>query len=73
MNTLNYLTRHPTPADVPDGQIVVHNVPTALRARRRIGGRGFRIWLAEPSPQWEQCDCPWAPELDTHYRTRRHG
>ena len=55
------------PESVPSGKIVVHN---RVRPTRKLGSRGFRAWLAEPSSQYEVCPCEWAPELDAHYRVR---
>ena len=48
---------------VAEGRIVVHNhvLPT-----RRLGSRGFRAWLADPSPTVEVCPCEWAAELGEH-------
>ncbi len=68
MEALDYLSR--VPESVPSDKIVVHNhvLPT-----RRLGSRGFRAWLAEPSPEYEVCPCEWASELETHYRVRGDG
>ncbi len=56
---LDYLSA--VPRGVPSGKIVVHN-------NVRLGTRGFRAWLAEPSPDYEVCPCEWAPHLSVHYR-----
>ncbi len=56
------------PKSVPFGKVVVHN---HVRPTMKLGSRGFRAWLAEPSSEYEVCPCEWAPELDTHYRVRR--
>jgi hypothetical protein len=61
----DYLTT--IPKTVPEGRVVVHN---HVRPARRLGTRGFRAWLAEPSADIERCDCGWAPELGAHYRVR---
>ncbi len=53
------------PESVPSGKIVVHN---NVRPTSRLGTRGFRVWLDEPSPRYEVCSCEWAPELGGHYR-----
>ena len=53
------------PRSAPPGKIVVHN---SLRPTMRLGVRGFRAWLAEPSPDYEACSCDWAPHLSVHYR-----
>lgn len=60
-----YLSR--VPESAPSGKIVVHN---NVRPTERLGARGFRAWLANPSPQYEVCPCKWAPELGDHYRVR---
>ena len=67
MKHLDYLYR--VPESVPSGKFVVHN---HVRPTRRLGSRGFRAWLAEPSPRYEVCPCEWAPELGAHYRVNRH-
>jgi hypothetical protein len=59
------LARVPAPGDVPAGMIVVHN---AAQPGARIGRKGFRAWLADPSPGFEPCDCGWARRLGQHYR-----
>lgn len=60
------------PVEVPAGRVVVHN---NVRPTRRMGSRGFRAWLIEPSERLVVCGCDWAPELDEHYRVEsfRHG
>jgi hypothetical protein len=63
--TLDYLPK--IPAEVPGGRVVVHN---NVRPTRRVGSRGFRSWLAEPSERLVVCGCDWAPELE-HYRVAR--
>ena len=65
MEYLNYLAH--VPKSVPPGKIVVHN---NVRPTKQLGMRGFRAWLAEPSPRYEVCPCEWAPGLDVHYRVR---
>ncbi len=65
---LDYLSA--IPQSVPSGKIVVHNWP---RPTMRLGARGFRAWLAEPSPDYEVCPCEWAPQLSVHYRWRLEG
>ena len=65
MEIPHYLSR--VPESVPPGKIVVHS---HVRPTRRLGSRGFRAWLAEPSPRYEVCPCEWAPELGAHYRVR---
>ncbi len=60
---LDYLAS--VPQSVPSGKIVVHN---SLPPTMRLGVRGFRAWLAEPSPDYEACSCDWAPHLSVHYR-----
>ncbi len=65
MEDPDYLSR--VPESVPFGKVVVHNrVPPA----RRLGSRGFRAWLAEPSSEYEICPCEWAPELGAHASRR---
>ena len=64
-NLSSYLSR--IPQSVPSGKIVAHN---NIRPTRQLGMRGFRAWLAEPSPEYEVCPCKWAPELGVHYRVR---
>jgi hypothetical protein len=64
LNDIEYLST--MPEEVPTGKILLHNnvVPA-----RRIGSRGFRIWLSSPdSTKYVACDCGWAPELGKHYR-----
>ncbi len=63
MEYLTYLSH--VPKSVPPGKIVVHN---NVRPTKQLGVRGFRAWLAEPSPRYEVCPCEWAPGLDAHYR-----
>ncbi len=64
------------PRSVPFGKIVVHDHvhPTSKfvhpTSKFKLGSRGFRAWLAKPSPRYEVCPCEWAPELDVHYRVR---
>jgi hypothetical protein len=55
------------PKSVPAGRLLVHN---NVRPTRRIGMRGFRIWLAlqAQTPPLVQCDCGWAQELGPHFR-----
>ena len=65
---LDYLSA--VPRSVPPGKIVVHNT---VRPAMRLGMRGFRAWLAEPSPKYEVCPCKWAPYLDAHYRVKVLG
>jgi hypothetical protein len=65
---LEYLSK--IPASVPEGRAVVHN---HVRPTRRLGSRGFRAWLAEPSERLEVCGCDWAPELTQHCRVKRAG
>ncbi len=60
---LDYLSA--VPKSVPSGKIVVHNF---VRPTVRLGMRGFRAWLAEPSPEYVVCPCGWAPHLSVHYR-----
>ena len=57
--TMEYLAR--VPKNVPAGKIVAHN---RVRPTRRLGSRGFRAWLADPSPRYEACSCEWAPLLE---------
>ena len=60
-----YLRRIPAAHEVPAGLVVVHN---HVRPAPRLGLRGFRAWLSDPSGKLEPCTCGWAPELGTHYR-----
>ena len=60
---LDYLSA--VPQSVPSGKIVVHN---SVRPTVRLGKRGFRVWLAEPSPAYVVCPCEWASHLSVHYR-----
>ena len=55
------------PKAVPAGRLLVHN---HVQPTRRIGSRGFRIWLALPDtpPTLQRCTCRWAPELGPHFR-----
>jgi hypothetical protein len=65
-----YLRATPaSPADVPEGRVVVHNAvfPTG----RRLNENGFRAWLQIPSERLEVCPCKWAPQLGEHYRVAR--
>ena len=64
-SALEYLST--IPDRVPEGRIVVHN---NIRPTRRLGSRGFRAWLADPSPTVEVCPCEWAAELGEHYRIK---
>lgn len=54
-----------TPRTVPPGRIVVHNHATP---HELVGADGFRVWLDDPSPDYERCPCPWAPHLAEHYK-----
>ena len=58
------------PRAIPSGTVLVHN---HVRPTRRLGLRGFRVWLQRPDegPAVEKCDCPWASELGAHSRVRR--
>jgi len=61
------------PKSVLPGKIVVHN---RVRPTMRLNARGFRAWLAEPSPgdyAVEVCPCGWAPHLGVHYRVPGHA
>ena len=60
-----YLTK--LGGEIPAGRVVVHN---QVRPTRRLGSRGFRAWLAEPSERLVLCGCDWAPELGEHYRVK---
>ena len=60
---MSYLNK--TPDAVPSGKVLVHN---HVRPAKRIGTRGFRAWLDEPSDHYEPCTCGWAPHLPEHYR-----
>jgi hypothetical protein len=59
-------------ATVPDGRYLVHNVNTLGRKMVYSGPGGFRMWLQDPGPRLELCDCGWAAELGSHYRVVRH-
>ena|SRR6516164_4120170 len=61
-----YLTK--LPATVPTGLVLVHN---SVRPAKRLGTRGFRAWLDQPSERYVTCACGWARELGTHYRVDR--
>ncbi len=81
---MTYLSH--VPKSVPAGKIVVHNHVRPPRggpraglknavhggvSTMRLGSRGFRAWLADPSPDTyavEVCPCDWAPHLGVHYR-----
>ena len=65
-STIEYLSR--IPENAPVGKIVVHS---HVRPTRRLGSRGFRAWLDEPSSKYETCSCGWAPEFGIHYRVDR--
>jgi hypothetical protein len=67
---MQYLSEIPKAAEVPPGQVVVHNRATPTR---KLGTTGFRAWLADKAGTLniEPCDCNWAPELGEHYRVRR--
>ncbi len=65
---LDYLSA--VPKSVPSGKIVVHN---RVRPTIQLGMRGFRAWLAEPSPNYVVCQCKWAPHLRVHYRVPLPG
>jgi hypothetical protein len=69
--TARYLPKIPRSAgEIPAGLIVVHN---HVRPTRRLGSRGFRVWVDEPSDRYELCNCDWAPELGGHYRVAQLG
>ena len=68
MNVPEYLTTIPT--EIPAGRVLVHN---HVRPTRRLGSRGFRAWLAEPSERLEVCGCGWAAELGEHYLSPQPG
>jgi hypothetical protein len=55
------------PRRVPRGKVLVHN---NVKPTRRLGMRGFRAWLANPSKWYVECTCGWAPHLK-HYRVAR--
>ena len=63
---MRYLSR--IPQSVPSGKIIAHN---HARPTSPLGTEGFRAWIAEPSLEYEECPCKWAPELGVHYRVRR--
>jgi hypothetical protein len=52
-----YLSR--LPSTIPGDLVLVHN---NVRPTRRLGARGFRVWLSPPSDQLSACACGWAPE-----------
>ena len=52
-----YLTK--LPATVPTGLVLVHN---SVRPAKRLGTRGFRAWLDQPSERYVTCACGWARE-----------
>jgi hypothetical protein len=63
---MEYLTK--LPASIPlDGTVMVHNNVTPTR---RLGKRGFRVWLQAPDIGIESCPCGWAPKLGPHFRMR---
>jgi hypothetical protein len=64
----HYVTRVPSPDEIPAGMVLAHN---QVRPTRRIGARGFRAWLQAPADTLEVCACGWAPEVPAHYRVRR--
>jgi hypothetical protein len=66
-----YLSRIPQHS-VTGGGVVVHN---CVRPSRRLGTRGFRAWVQNPSSKIpiEPCDCGWASELGEHYRIARNA
>jgi hypothetical protein len=64
MSELEYLYRIPSAAELPEDLILCHN---RVRTTRRIGSRGFRIWLQTPDPRFGVCECGWAPEAGPHY------
>jgi hypothetical protein len=57
------------PKAIPGGWHLVHN--HIQPSTRRIGSRGFRIWLKREKRGLEPCGCGFAPELGTHYRVAR--
>jgi hypothetical protein len=63
---------HKVPARLPEGKVLVHNrVSSGPKGERRSGEGGFRFWLAAPNPERQApCDCPWAPNVGQHYRTK---
>ena len=69
---LTYLLEHPNaPEDIPPGMVAVHNIGRWTRGYA-INEMGFRPMVEPFDPERaEPCDCPWAPEIGTHYR-RRH-
>lgn len=66
----HYLSTMPTPEDIA-GRRLVHNF---VRPTRRLGARGFRVWLTSTTdPTVTPCDCGWAPHLGAHYRVTEWG
>ena len=54
------------PVAVPTGKVLVHN---RVRPTRRLGSRGFRVWLTMPDVAClEVCSCGFACEVGPHFR-----
>jgi len=65
---IEYVSR--IPASVPAGKVLVHNqVKWSQDARPCTSG--FRAWLDEPRPYYEECHCGWARHLNKHYVEKR--
>jgi hypothetical protein len=57
------------PIEIPDGYVLVHNMGRRLPRGLGLPMRGFRAWIARPgNPDFEVCDCPFAPDIPGHYR-----
>jgi hypothetical protein len=53
------------PRITPEGKVIVHN-----NAGSWLPSDGFYVWVKPISdPTIVVCNCRWAPELGTHYRT----
>lgn len=67
----NYLDAKPRrKADMPDGQVLVHNFPPGY-PDRKIGAGGFRIWTEPLRAELVVCPCNWSVRVRPHYNSSR--
>ena len=56
------------PTAIPADHVLVHN---DVRPTRRLGSRGFRVWLSREPARYAPCACSWASGLGPHFHTKR--
>jgi hypothetical protein len=55
--------------DAARGWVLVHN-QVWHEPNTPVAERGFRAWTQPPQDRLIECDCGWAPLVQTHYRIR---